>query len=246
MSVGLKRRVPDLGAARRQQEDAHQHGEHHHGARGGQQSTPRRLLSPRHPSTPSRSGSPCASTYGLMVGTLVKSLQVLRRQPCQRAVGLQRWPAPCSHIVTSLFPLAETAGVAESPWIGTGPPRPSAGILVVMNSAVGRVGDQRRDLLGLQCLLDVVEGLEHRHLCWPWIWLLMNCRLVVPTWSPKTRRSSGRPGCAWSRSGCSSAPLSACWHVVVAVRERDRLEPAAAPGGDLVDVEVELLRPRRV
>src|ERR1700733_14841610 len=108
-----------------------------------------------------RSGSPCASAIGLRLDgrDADVDLQVLRRQPGQRAVTLQRGQR-LVHAANQRVTLREQqavvlAGRRElSHHDGAGDLR---GRYVLSGR---RIGDQRRDLLGLQRLLDVVQRLE--------------------------------------------------------------------------------------
>ena len=70
--------------------------------------TPRRLLSPSiRDRRDDSSGSPCASTYGWMVGTLVKSFRYCAVSLASVPLAFSVASALFTH-VTSLFPLANS------------------------------------------------------------------------------------------------------------------------------------------
>src|ERR1700730_3431039 len=211
--------------------------------------TPRRLLSPsirdrRDDRSPSPwAGKRGASNFRLDWGGAGVELQVFRCQLGQRAVALQRGQG-LVHAGHQRVALGEQQAVVLAGGRELGH-HDRAGDLRGGDELGGRrVGDQRRDLLGLQCLLHVVERLEHLR-------RLGRLDLAVDELQAGgTHLVAVDVGLQVGRAvlGRDRAVLQRhqrLLDVVVAVGEGDRLRPCRAVG-DLVDVEVELLRPRRV
>src|SRR5690349_5261818 len=213
--------------------------------------TPRRLLSPSSlDRRADRSGSPASGspapgwprTLRLDRGDAGEVLQVLTGQLSQRAVALQRRQR-LVYAGHQRVALGEQQAVVLAGGRELGH-HDRVGNLGGDELGRRRIGDQRRDLLGPQRLLHVVERLEH---------LRRRRRLDLAVDELEAGRADlvavdvalEVGGLVLGHDRAALQRDQGLLDVVVAVGEGDRLGPRRAVG-DLVDVEVELLRPRRV